>query len=158
MLLLPYPKLRAEEPKNIFTEGLSAAGLKLEDFKWDAGRLARIDDGDPFRLYWYNELWANPIRIPRIAAQMSDRVSIWSMTEGNEINIYFYYGALKTNGYIAAFFNDMLPPLPIKEINPCISITVARSFASLRCDLPSYLPLVVKPASEDVSLLASMLR
>ena len=118
MLLVPFQVLRADEPKDVFAEGLNYAGLKLEDFKWDADRLARIDVADPFRLYWYDELWANPIRIPRIAAQMSDRVSIWSMAEGNEINIYFYYGAIKTNGYIAAFFNDMLPPLPLKEKGP----------------------------------------
>jgi hypothetical protein len=109
---------RSETGVNRFAQGLEAAGLKLEDFKWDPSMLARVDDADPFRLYWYNELWSNPIRVPRIANQMSQRISLWGQREGNEINIYFFYGVSRTVGYVAAFFNDYLPPLQIRDKDP----------------------------------------
>ncbi len=117
-MLLSVVPVSAVEPVNRFNEGLEAAGLILDDFRWEPEKLARIDANDPFRLYWFNEIWSNPIRIPRITNQMSTRVSLWSQTEGSEITMHFFYGTVRTVGYVAAFLNDMLPSLPVLEKNP----------------------------------------
>lgn len=110
--------VQSEEPVNRFQESLQAAGLSISDIYWPPQKLARIADNDPFRLYWFNELWSEPLMVPRITSQMSQRISLYGANKGNEINMYFFYGCVRTCGYIAAFLNEMLPPLPVAEKNP----------------------------------------
>lgn len=133
MILASTSDAKSIEFANRFDESLALADLTTKDIVWPSQKLARIADSDPFRLYWFNELWSEPLMVPRIASQMSQRISLWGSTQGNEINIYFYYGCIRTSGYIAAFFNDMLPPLPISNENP---LTIALKDINTNHKLP----------------------
>ena len=118
IISMSFTGVWSEEQVNRFEEGLVAAGLNVGDLYWPPQKLARIADNDPFRLSWFDELWSEPLIVPRISNQMSQRLSIYGSNKGNEITLFFFYGCVKANGYIAAFLNEMLPPLPVSEVTP----------------------------------------
>lgn len=103
-----------------FEETVNNVGLKASDIAWDMDKLNRLDS-DPFRLSWFNELWSNPMRIPRVFRQMTDRIPLYAGRDGSELNVPFFYGAAKTCGYVAAFFDTYLPTLPITSKQPTLN-------------------------------------
>ncbi len=101
-----------------FEEALTACNLTPEDVSWDMDKLNRLGS-DPFRLYWFDEIWSKPLRIPQITRQMTDRISAWNSGEmGAELKMNFYYGAGKVAGRIAGFMDDYLPEFDIPDENP----------------------------------------
>lgn len=101
-----------------FKVALEAAGLSYENISWEASKLSRIDDADPFRLQWFNEIWANPLRVPKIAKQITDRIPIFATNISKEFNYIFFYGTSRTCGSVAALMEDYLPPLEMAKEKP----------------------------------------
>lgn len=115
--LIFWPLKHSNSVDDIFSKMLSTAGLSIEKLGWDPMMLSRLDN-DPFRLQWFNELWSNPLKLPRISKQMTDRIPIFFANKINDLNMIFMYGCAKTCGFVGAFFDPYLPPLPIDEQNP----------------------------------------
>ena len=101
-----------------FKVALEAAGLSYENISWDASKLSRIDDADPFRLQWFNEIWANPLRVPKIAKQITDRIPIFATNISKELDYIFFYGTSRTCGSVAALMEDYLPLLEMAKEKP----------------------------------------
>ncbi len=110
----------ADGAPDAFKEALAFAKLTFEQVSWDKDTLNRLDQ-DPFKLYWFDEMWSNPTRIPRIIKGMTDRIPAFASREGMELSMPFFYGVAKTCGYVAGFFEDYLPPLIIAEEKPFLS-------------------------------------
>lgn len=115
LMLLPFSQASSEDDP--FSKMISTAGLSMEKVVWDPMMLSRLDN-DPFRLQWFNELWSNPLKLPRISKQMTDRIPLYCTNKTNDLNMIFMYGCAKTCGYVSAFFDQYLPPLPIDEQKP----------------------------------------
>lgn len=116
-LLLFGIQQKSSASGNVFGEMLENVGLSSEKVGWDPMMLSRLDS-DPFRLQWFNELWSNPLKLPRISKQMTERIPLYCTNKTNDLNMIFMYGSAKTCGYVGAFFDQYLPPLPIDEKKP----------------------------------------
>ncbi len=117
-LMFPMLTVVAEDNSDPFVKALAAGGLTPDDVRWDMDKLSRLGS-DPFRLYWFNEIWSKPLLIPQITRQSTDRISIYNNPESQmELNTNFMYGFTRISGYVAAFLDRYLPELDVKDENP----------------------------------------
>lgn len=121
LLVTPIVSSASAEDIDYFKEALNACNLEIGDVQWDMQKLERLHS-DPFRLYWFNEIWSKPLLIPQITRQMTDRISLYNGGEmGEELKINAFYGINRISGYIAGFMDQYLPEYEIKEENPFIN-------------------------------------
>jgi len=108
----------SDEETDYLTEALNACNLEITDVQWDTQKLERLNT-DPFRLYWFDEIWSKPLRIPQITRQMTDRISLYNSGEmGKELKINAFYGVCRISGYVAGFLDRYLPEYEISEEYP----------------------------------------